>query len=1054
VRSLLHFTAQDLLKHAEWVNLIEPYLPVELRGPHAPSRTLDTIADTQISDLADIILRAGLHNIDVVGLLGLHQDRWEAVQWTVKELLQHIGPPQSRTGLEHVTSNLLWPPDTRGTWPVAMKLDDITQGGVTCQDVGEAKPQLDRSLDSVVDKMMSPPSTIGHAILGELWIMLGNMIIAATGQKPEENVVTMSNVLRIIASLHHHGWIPEAVYRYNPNSDSSALQQPPLLYDLSSTMLSSLSEAVYLGDPTARSAVPARSYASSRLFTRTANKIPDLGPELWLEFCLWCCVHGGWTKQGAKILLAVLRAEQGAKIWSLICWRDILESPEEKWEEYAQRRLQASQGANKGVKNKRLIVERTLSAEVVVAVIDGLISKLLNADEATSLVDATATIEKLKGLLDRDRMSLGVSSWDSVIQRIADSSNLNIESNPRTMETILSFAETFGHEIDSANAPGRNGSTTSDKFAAYVFDASATVLGLYHRTLHAYIQGRNASAALRVLGRLQTLTDANKLRSMEEFFSELQAVPEDAKDERDSVVRPRPTFQSIFPGVQYPGFFPNIPLNILADLLDLLTEVGNTDVARWMLYSEDVDGPLIPESAYNDQLIAPALVRYAAANSDSVLLKKVTQAQSTDISGPTLVAICQSRIRQVDFPGAVEVLDLIQQYNLHIWTSRESASLIRALLPLVFGEAGSEVKSSPDVVAKALQLMRQLLNGEHGTYWEKVGGSQLDTILALLSDISPDVASVCAGLLPANNFRQVDMDTSTFNNLLAGIVQSSGAKVARRLCESWCRNPEELHHIRLSNMPAYEEEPDRRPSPAERFGIETQDESEAGVAVFKGSIRHDVGTISVIIGPALEPTNLKMAEPPVETTDSTTSEAMAEITETELHQPVLSTEHDDLITWAVEVLRADFNMTSSDIDYVTQGYFSSRSTASTTITSTEQPYSATTLRLWQAFTDRRRSWAQAQEQRLRAFATNTADHHTMFLRRPPAERQLVQSLARDYGLLVQTFGEGNVRDVKVWKPSGKKGIAHVPVRLIDELLRMRAAPTGWRLGEELSESSL
>jgi len=1064
VQRLLQPAIQHINKRAEWIKLIEPYLPVELRAHSAPGTTLDINADIQISDLADIIQRAGHRNIDVVAFLGLNEGRWEAVQWIVKELLQHIGSPRSPTGLEDVTSNLTWPLDMRGTWPVAMKLDDITQGSIMPEEVDEAKSQLDQSVDSLVDTIMSPPTYMGHAILGEIWTMLGNMIIAAAGQ--EENGVTMSNVLRIIASLHHHGWIPEAVYRYNPNADPSALQQPPLLYDLSSTMLSSLSEAVYLGDPAARSAVPAKSYISSRLFTRTANKIPDLGPELWLEFCLWCCVHGGWTKQGAKILLAIRAERRPTMMWSLICWRDILESPEEKWEEYAQRRLQASQGVDsvKGVRGRRVVVERTLSAEVVVAVIDGLISGMLNADEASTPIDATGTIEKLKGLLDRDQMSLGVSSWDSVIQRIANSSNLNIESNPRTMEIILGFAETFGHEIDSANAPGRNGINTSDKFASYVFDASATVLGIYHRTLHAYIKGRNASGALRVLGRLQTLTDANKLRSMEEFFGELQAVPDDAKVETVSSDGDRFFLQSVFPGVQYPGYFPNIPINILADLLDLLTEVGNTDVARWLLYSEDVDGPLIPESEYNNQLIAPALVRYAAANADSALLQKVTKAQSTDISGPTLVAICQSRIRQGDFSGAVEVLDLIQQYTLHGWRVDESASLIRALLPLVFGEAGSEVKPSPDARAKASQLMRQLLRGEHGIYWGKSVSklrrteSQVDTVLALLSDISPEVADVCAGLLSADNYLRVDMSTRTFNALLAGIVQSFGARVAQRLVEEWCRSTEESHTITLSNVTASEEEePGMRLSPAERFGTDTQKEPEAGVVVFKGSIRHDVDSIRAIISVALESNNNNTVENLSETTTTTTSETTEEITEAEPNQPVLSTEHDDLMSWAIEVLRADFNMTSSDIDYVTQGYFSSRNTAassSSTITNREQPYSATTLRLWQAFDGTRRRWAQAQERRLRAFATRTADRHILFSKMAAAERQLIQSLAKDYGLLGQTFGEGNVRDVKVTKPNEREGSVRVPTRLIDELLRMTAGRTGWRLDGELDESSL
>jgi len=141
VQRQLQPAEHDLNKRAEWVKVIEPYLPVELRAQSATGTTVDTDADPRISDLADVIQRAGLRNIDVVAFLGLNEGRWGAVQWIVKELLQHIGSPQSRTGLEDVTSNLMWPLDMRGAWPVAMKLDDITQNSVRPVDLDEPKPK-------------------------------------------------------------------------------------------------------------------------------------------------------------------------------------------------------------------------------------------------------------------------------------------------------------------------------------------------------------------------------------------------------------------------------------------------------------------------------------------------------------------------------------------------------------------------------------------------------------------------------------------------------------------------------------------------------------------------------------------------------------------------------------------------------------------------------------------------------------------------------------------------------------------------------------------------
>jgi len=815
-------------------------------------------------------------------------------------------------------------------------------------------------------------------------------------------------------------------------------------------MISALTEAAYSGEGGVTNTAPSKKFLKSGIFSRTPDKIPNLGPEIWLEFCLWCCVHGGWVHQGSAIL-DEMRKLQGQHKWSLIYWRDILESPEQKWEEFTQRRLKSEYGRSIKTPSRRDLVQRTISAEVVIAVIDGMVADMLSSEPAmTSNSRSAGRLVQLKRILDADHMSLGVSSWDAVISRIADASYIDIEARPTVMENILNLTETYGQEIHSLNAP-KSGKDT-DPVASYVFDASAAVIGLYHRTLHAYIKGRDVTKALRILSKLQSLTDTNKMRSMAEFFRELQETPVKAaeesaeivpiEEERKRVFPFRHNVYSKFPGVQYPGYFPAVPITILADLLDLLVDSGKYEVARWMLYAQDIDGPLIPESMYSDQLIAPALIKYAAAVPDSTLLLKVTEAQSTDISGPTLIALCQSRMRQRNFPGAVEVLNLIRDYAIHEWKPEESAVLVQLLLQLIHESAGSSS-------AEPVQLLQQMLNGKFGKQWGD-RPSQLDTIIGVLSDVSQDVGRICAGLLQSGNYYRMDMTTKTFNILLDGVIRTFGIDVGQRVVQDWCLNASNSREVAI--VEDGQVSPPIRASPAEKFLGTGQQEYKAGTAVFEGTIQHDVETIRTIVAGVLRETTIakstSTATPSEDTTlASPTAHENLPTTDLSSGDEALEVDDDDgfpmtfdkqhpVMEWAVHILRQTFNMPTNDINYITHGYLTSQHP--THPSETTQIYSPETIRMWRTLQATRKLWAKTQEGRLRSFATNRDDRQLVIANVPGVERYFLQCLAADLGLQAVEYGEEGQDEVDVKFTKTHRGVMTLPVKTVGELLRVQA----------------
>lgn len=408
----------------------------------------------------------------------------------------------------------------------------------------------------------------------------------------------------------------------------------------------------------------------------------------------------------------------------------------------------------------------------------------------------------------------------------------------------------FGAELDFANAPVNN--VESQDPPSYVLDGSAAALGLLHRAIRAYARMENTAGALQAFEQLQSLTDSNKRRSLEEFFRSMRNQTEQSTDESG-------IFDSKVSGIDYPSFYPQVPSTILAALLDLSTRSQAYDFGNWLLYSEDIDGPIISPSLYGDRLLAPAIIRFGTATRDKALLARIIEVQSrrskeggSRLPDEILVAFINSQIENRRWDSVDNILKYLGDRN-HGWGTQTVAVLARELLRHelpIQGQTGNEESFS-----QAKKIFRALLQGlygqpSHGTYLE------LNGLLGVVSCVSPSWAQYCASLFSRSGVQPLRLPTPCFNTLLEGVVDAYGSIHGKHVWDVWCedladglpRNPR--HPGGIPRLPKYRPSKDIA-STNSLPDIKLDNLPDLDIA-FRGRVTPNLASIRIIIRKAIQ----------------------------------------------------------------------------------------------------------------------------------------------------------------------------------------------------------
>jgi len=756
---------------------MDPFLPSHLRKTQ--TNESDASAAVTHADIALFLIASQDHSLDILSYIALHDQRPDAAVWIAKKLVEDNKLWLRSSAQLESLSDVPWFENH------STSLADLTNSAIKLQRV----PWSHRKALLSLDELTSMPETYGlrqrvaKRALGQLWRSLGNMIVTAADRKQEETTTIMHRVLQIIAHLHHVGLIPDSVYAPKPDLTEDALQQPPTLHLLSSKILTALSDAQWTAHQASVKVATERldaSYFMGREIPGSRYKVQVTGVaiELWLELVLWSCLHGGWIWDGSAILEHEAFQRENRR-WRLISWRELYQAEQQesaghrKWSWFRQREERMPND------EERARIRGTLSSEVVTAFVDGLVTDMRVGVGARGIAPEYLLdrISRLKRILDMSSLSLGSATWDSVASRILESGGIISEKRPEALLTLLDLAPGFGTEVSAANAPSKSAMAGSQ--LPYFFEPTAVSLTLLHRAMRSFVHNGDLAGAFKTLQKLQGHTDRNKQTSLQHFFETIKSIP---------FTRDEP-FTSHIPPIEFPAFDTQLSVPLLAKLLDLVTASRMYDLGRWLLFSEDVDGPLISREMYGQHAMAASIIRFGTMAGEHDLVLQIVKR----------TGMWNSSLEKARMPHELLTALLCSQIKLHRWNA------VSAMQDHVLNSPGYKIV--PEIFCQfAAELLRlsasgaasdELLKSEacdafaNMLYsWENLVLSdmrnELYCILGLLSTVEGEWKQYCEQFLAISIRQDIKLSTGDFNEVLGGVLDRYGTTKARQMVEMWC----------------------------------------------------------------------------------------------------------------------------------------------------------------------------------------------------------------------------------------------------------------------------
>lgn len=837
-----------------WVGLLDGALPPHLRQWTSSPPNLSAV------DLAEILLAAqyprdkGRQPLDLLFHLGFEQSRWIAVVWLVKKLIERF-PARHRHGRTSrlAKANALWDKVEQHRFKASM---NHSSAGALELSVDEHVPQgalLEaRNLDELTagaPENLSPDEVVAHRALGQIWRTLGAMIKACAGGEIKQEV------LEIIAYLHHKEIMPLSIYKSESLQDKTAVQQPPLISVLSSRILTSLSDAAWRAHEklvVEEAKANGGGYASLRPeLPATAYRIHVAGlrPEVWLELILWSCIHGGWTSQGAEILYSIC----ADKTWRPLSWREYEKQfPQEEqsssrsWSTLEHMFKTRASFTPDAASEQYPEVTRTVSAEVVNAYVDALASNINVGvgSRGTDVKDILAKLHLFKNIFHRQTRDLALSfaTWDAVALRVLDTQSVVPERDVDTALYLAALSLGFGSSLDRPD--------TQD-LPDYVLDGTAATQGLLHRVLRGQIAAGSIEGALRTYRQLQKRADDDKMRSLYSFMASQKASMKTLITDD--------MFTSNFNGIEFPAFGVQIPSTILGSFLALVTDAKQFEFGRWLLYNDDVDGPVIGESLYSDPFVQPAVIRFAAETDDKALLSKFKNRQ---LVLDAIRASFDSQVNAMNWDAASRILRYLKYSD---WNAYNLANVARVML-LAKRDTRQQSSKSDDQFEHGRRLFEDMLRGRHQHDSARRQGvtdeSSTQSLLAILSAVGPAWADVCIGFCKTRGYREFDLQAEGFNLVLSGVVSAYGSAAGKRLLDVvWPHSARNAYDAKVrfhaarrksATMPRY------RPNPLnsvmrQRLVLRAPNSrDDQGTIVLYGALAPNAETILIVLRKAME----------------------------------------------------------------------------------------------------------------------------------------------------------------------------------------------------------
>lgn len=738
-------------------------------------------------------------NFNLLVHMGFHRKQWSTVHAilsvfidTYELLMPHMATLRPQTSFNWLNSGL--------------SLDDLLKKGLKSNPV---KPHPSDSDTIPLDDLTQGPliRDLGQRLLAELLRNVGSLVLAAADRPPEESMLAMSYIFRILARLHGLGLISDRVYQFSSTDPSLLSCRPPGLHLLSGHIMTVLSDAAWKEHESALTAA-ATEAGEDPPYLPLQMGVRELGPEIWIELILWCCVEHGFANHGAK-LVEEMSLRTGDLAWKAESWVPLLGaldvvkqtniSTEISWRRPgSDRPPRVFKGPKKPPFNG--LGRRTISSEVIASLRSGHINQayngvgyngyllpdlLKNSAFLTSMLEGPTTKSDLR---PTNRMTTGH------IFRMHESGSVRLDQDPAAFERVLQSTRDLVPPWDG------NGIVDDPELRsltrAQIYDQSAAMVGLLEYTVNASAYHRRLELACHQFAWYLNIVDASKVQHIRAFFESLG---------RSSQSRVQEI--TFFSGTQQPNprvqesALPQISIVTLGSLLDLATGSRSYRFGHWLLFSKDVDGPPISKPLYGNQALAPSILRFAAATQNAKLCEQVLSALEVPLSVNTLKALLNYHIAMGEWDRVIMTLKYLQNYRLKAWGFSNLMALAAKILRLHASlEAMRKRGEVDEATLRSLEQARQIVNQffckEYHTPASKnrrvndYQTRQLLRVRQVFWTLPKPFKSLMRGIKfdePLTRRNKIHtISDSSFNQLVAALVDTHGVVTTWRFCTRWC----------------------------------------------------------------------------------------------------------------------------------------------------------------------------------------------------------------------------------------------------------------------------
>ncbi|KIW97530.1 uncharacterized protein Z519_01114 [Cladophialophora bantiana CBS 173.52] len=763
----------------DWVAELDTFLPRSLSwSDELGSRTVipvEVVAGDVLRILTDTRYQ---RNVDILGFMALNQRRYKAVIHLVEILLKAVALAVNAPFEDELPSNITWPDGSfakRNGTPI--ELDRTLH--VSRRPVGTYLNSFD----------CTRPEK-NHEITMELiWSLLADLVLASTNRPSDEGKQIMNTVHQILALIHNLGLVPANIYTYSLPQGTTMIQHSPILHLLNSRILSTLSDAVwhaYQDDVFARSGKTEsspwnifREPPPSRLRPRK----PELGPEVWLEFILWCCVEGGFAATGARIVRSMQKDVEGG--WQAIHWPDD-RVPSIDWDQRTrQGRLESEAETYHREQLSEVNPHKFISAEVILAIADSLINKV-NMDVTDDDLPIMNIQNEIRELISFGGLhGLAPAYFDYLAVRLLETGsmyNLDKADSLRNWASVMSQLRSL-HPVEEKHRQNPELAFES------ILDYSELHVGILHQALQACIEANLVKKAVDTFTEIQKIVDGNKLEAIGEFLS-LPLNPEGG------------FFTSRYGKGrgEFLNSYGQLPTYKLPPFLDLVSNAKLLGLGDWLLFSEDVDGAVLPSSTWAKPSVTAAVVRYASAKNDPLLVKHIYNIIRRSDRKPTvnvLRALVVYHVNAREWTKAILLLLDLRRAEGGGYSPKIVASLAAKILSLEVDAAVMPQDDTESDLSQAMLLFSNILDGVYDSPpasfrvdQKKTFRQQVGYLLRLLENVMDsklaDTATRFKPKFPVSN--KPDLAKDTFNVLFAAIVETKGVLEGQSIWYLFCKD--------------------------------------------------------------------------------------------------------------------------------------------------------------------------------------------------------------------------------------------------------------------------